>query len=352
MHRDVSFELIKIIIAIFLSLLVAVIIILFVSDDPLEALNQFITGPCKSRRHMGNVVELAIPLIFTGLAISVMFQAKQFNIGAEGAFYFGAVIASVVAIKLALPTGLHPLICLLLGAITGGVICFIPALLKVKWDANVLVSSLMMNYIVVFMGIFILKYFIRDPNGWSMTSYKFQQTALLTRIIPKTRIHTGLFIAIAAIIIVYLFLYKTRWGYEIRVTGFNPKFAYFSGINTLKVVLLSQFVGGLLAGLGGAIQALGMYTRFNWTTSPEFGWDGIVVAILAKNNPAFVPIGAIFLAYIRIGADAMAINTNVQNEVVAIIQGFMFMLVAAESFLGFWKQKIVYRQAKEKVVKG
>jgi ABC-type uncharacterized transport system permease subunit len=347
MRKNITFEFLKIVSAIALSLLVVVVIIFTVSKEPLAALIQFVTGPVNSARHIGNIFEMAIPLIFTGLAISVMFQAKQFNIGAEGSFYAGAFIAAIVAIKVALPVGLHPMVCILSGAIAGGLICLIPALLEVKWDANVLVSSLMMNYIVVLAGIYGLKYFIRDPNAGSMTSFQFAETALLQNVIPRTRIHEGLFLAVAAIIIVYLFLYKTRWGYEIRITGQNRQFAHFSGVKTIGVILLSQLAGGLLAGIGGSIQALGMYTRFNWTVSPGFGWDGIIVAILARNNPIWVPVGALFLSYIRIGADAMAMNTDVQNEVVAIIQGFVIVLIAAEGFLARRKQQMVYRQARE-----
>jgi simple sugar transport system permease protein len=158
-----------------------------------------------------------------------------------------------------------------------------------------------------------------------------------------------LFIAVAAVIFMYFFLYRTKWGYEIRVMGENRKFAHFSGINTAKAVILCQLMGGFIAGVGGSAQLLGLYTSFNWTTSPGFGWDGIIVAIIARNNPLLVPIGALFLAYIRIGSDVMSINSDVQNEVVAIIQGFMIMLIAAEGFLRHWRQKMIIRQAKEEM---
>ena len=319
MHKKLNFEIIRTIAAIALSLLVAFIIILAVSKEPGEAFKMLLMGPLSSVRHFGNVIEMMIPLTFTGLAVSVMFQAKQFNLGADGAFFIGAVGATIIALEMSMPPVIHPTVAIIFGGALGAITCMIPGILKNKWKANEVVSSLMMLYL----GIYIIKNHLRDINAGTTVSQKFPSTAKLPKIVPNTRIHVGLIIVIALVVILYFFMYKSKHGYEIRMTGQNPMFAKYSGINVNKVIINTQILGGFIAGIGGAVEVLGMYSRFEWQTSPNYGWDGIIVAILARNNPALVPVGAFFLAYLRVGADLMSRMTDVQNEVVAIIQGIM-----------------------------
>lgn len=348
MHKKLNFEIIRTIAAIALSLLVAFIIIFAVSKEPTEAFKMFLLGPFGSVRHFGNVIEMMIPLTFTGLAISVMFQAKQFNLGADGAFFIGAIGATIIALKMPMPPVIHPTVAIIFGGILGAIACMIPGILKTKWKANEVVSSLMLNYIMFFLGIYIINNHLRDINAGAMVSEKFPSTVKLPKIIPNTRIHAGLIIVVVLVAILYFFMYKSKRGYEIRMTGQNPMFAKYSGINVNKVIINTQILGGFIAGIGGAVEVLGMYSRFEWQASPNYGWDGIIVAILARNNPALVPLGAFFLAYLRVGADLMSRMTDVQNEVVAIIQGIMIVLIAAESFLSYWKKKRTFKEATSK----
>lgn len=339
------FEMIRTLAAVGLALGLAFLLILFTSEQPLEALKAFALGPISKFRYFGNVIELMIPLLFTGLAVSVMFSANQFNLVSEGAFFIGALGATWIATNFTLPGVIHPFVGILIAGIIGALVALIPTLLKLKWNADVLVSSLMLNYILMFLGFYFLNYHLRDPQAGDMASFKFPDSARLMRILPGTRVHTGLIVAIAAVILVYLFMYKTRWGYEIRMTGKNQNFAKYSGINVFRVILISQMLGGFLAGLGGGIEMLGMYNRFKYKMLPGFGWDGVIVAILARNNPALVPVGAFFLAYLRIGADIMSRTTDVSNQLVGIIQGVVIILVAAEYFMAKRKNRIIYEES-------
>ncbi|MDF2672116.1 MAG: transporter permease [Clostridiales bacterium] len=353
MRSEKLFELLRTLVAIVLALLIAFIIIFFVSQQPGEALSKLLFGPVTKLRYFGNVIEMAIPLTFTGLGVCVMFQAKQFNMGGEGAFFIGAIAAAVVGILVPLPSFIHPIAAIIAGGLVGGGFLYITAKLKTKWNASELVSSLMLNYILLYLGLFIINYTLRDANAGAMVSFKLKTTALIPNLIPKTRIHFGLLLVIAMIIITYYFLYRTKWGYAIRMTGLNQKFADYSGINTTSVVVYAQVIGGIIAGIGGATELLGMYTRFQWQSLPGYGWDGMMVAILARNNPVLVPIAAFLLAFLRIGADLMARMTDVPSEVVSIIQAIMIILVAAESFLSTWRHRIIVKKAKEEItVKG
>jgi simple sugar transport system permease protein len=339
------FEIGRTALAIAIALAIALVIVLAVSEEPGEALSKFLLGPLDSLRHIGNVIELMIPLTFTGIAISVMFSAAQFNLGAEGGFFIGAIGASFVAINFNLPPVIHPIAAILFGGLVGSLFCGIPAALKVRWGASELVSSLMFNYIALFFGLFLINYVMRDVNAGAMVSHQFKVTALLAKLVPKTRISFGLFVAILLVAAAALFMQKTRWGYRIRLTGANADFARYSGIDTNAVVLYSQVIGGFIAGIGGSIEVLGMYTRFSWQALPGYGWDGVIVAILARNNPLFVPVAAFFLAYLRIGADIMSRYSDVPNEFVALIQGTIIILIAASSFLEKFRHRLVFNEA-------
>ena len=346
---ETQFEIIRTFVAIMIAMCLALLIILGVSNQPLEALTRFLTGPFSSVRRFGNMIEMAIPFVFSGLAVCVMFQAKQFNMIGEGAFYIGGVAASFIAVKFVLPAGIHPILAIFFGGLVGALVALIPGILKVKWNANELVSSLMLNYMCLYLGLYVVKSLIRDPNAGMIGSYIFNESAMLNKIVPGTRIHSGLLIAILFIILTYLFMYKSKWGYALRMTGLNESFARYSGINTKKVIVYSQVIGGLIAGMGGATEILGMYQRFQWQALPGYGFDGIIIAILARNNPIFVPIAALFLSYLRVGADIMARMTDVPSEVISIIQAIIIMLIAAKRFLAKWKHKKIIEDSQRKL---
>lgn len=339
------FEAVRTLVAIGIALLLAVLLITFVSDDPAEALNKFLLGPLASFKRFSNVIEMAIPFIFTGLAVCVMFQAKQFNMISEGGFFIGGVAAAFIAIKVALPMGIHPVVAIAFGGFIGGLAGLIPGLLKSKWKADEFVSSLMLNYVLLYGGLYVVNYILRDENAGSMASYLFNESAKLPVIVQGTRLHFGIVLAIISIILTYLFLYRSKWGYAIRMTGLNDKFSEYSGIKTAKVIIYSQIIGGALAGIGGATEMMGMYERFQWQSLPGIGFDGILVAILAKNNPLFVPVGAIFLAYLRVGADVMSRSSDVPSEVIIVIQAIMIMLIAAQRFLAKYKHKMIVKSS-------
>lgn len=333
----------KTLVAIGIALVFAIIIIFCVSEQPFEAIQSLIIGPLLKLRSFGNVVELAIPLTFTALAFCIILKSKQFNLAVDGAFFGGGLAAAVIALNVPLPIVIHPIAAIMAGSLIGMIVCLIPAVLSVKFKANVLVTSLLLNYVIVFISVYILNYFLRDPNVSAMNSYKLPESAKLGSILEGTRIHGGLFIVILAVLAVYFYLHRSKAGYRLRMVGENESFAKYSGVGMGATVLLGQCIAGMIAGMGGAVEVLGMYNRFSWQTSPGYGWDGIVIAIMARNDPKMAPVFAFFLAYIRIGADIMSLKTDVQGEIVFIIQAVMIILVASSAFLSKWKHNKILR---------
>ncbi len=331
--------------AIIISLLIAFVIIFLVSEDPARAIESFLLGPLQSKRLIGSIFTTAIPICLTGLAVSIMFQASMFNMGAEGGFFLGALAAAGTATSINLPGILGIIVPVLVGGLVGAVVCAIPAFLKVIWGASELVSSLMLNYVALYLGLYILNGFMRDKSFGALASYPLPANSKLPRIIQGTSLHAGIFVVILLIVLSYIFIFKTSTGMKIRMLGQNQEFARYSGIKVGGVVLLSQLIGGMIAGIGGSIEVMGMYGRFQWTSLPGYGWDGIILAILARNKPQFIPVAALFLSYLRVGASAMASSADVPKELITVIQAIMIMLVTAGALLKSLKQKLVIKEA-------
>ncbi|HLT58347.1 MAG: ABC transporter permease [Limnochordales bacterium] len=347
MKGEIAFEVLRTLVAVALALALGLLIIYLVSEEPWEAFATLVTGPLTTTRRFGNFIEMAIPLIFTGLAISVVFQASQFNIGAEGQLFLGAVAATMVGIAFQLPPFLHVTAALGAAILAGALGGLVPGFLKARWGANELVSSLMLNYVYYRLGLYIINYHFRDERAGAMVSFRLAETAWLHQFWPPTRLHGGLFIALAAVVLTYLFLYHTRWGYALRMTGINASFAAYSGIAVGTVILYAQVLSGGIAGLAGGVEMLGILRRFQWQMMPGYGFDGIIVAILARNHPLLVPLAALFLAYLRTGADIMARMTDVTAEMVTVIQSVMILLVTAQAFLQQYRHRAVVRATRE-----
>ncbi len=336
----------KLILTILVSCGLVSLIVLATSSDPMNAFSSFFIGPFTSLLRIGNIVEAASPLMFTALAVILIFGAGQFSMITEGAFFIGTLGAMMVATSVPLPAGIHPVVSLLAAGIMGATVALIPALLKLKWQVSEVVTSLMLNYVVQFFAIYMVSYYFREISSSSLASIAFLDTAILPVFINGTRIHIGIIVGVVLCILIYLLLYRTTFGMKLRITGNNVKFANYSGIKVTGIMVVSQVIAGALAGIGGGAELLGMYTRFKWTSTPGYGWSGIAVALLARNNPLMVPLAALFMGYLNVGANIMARNSDVSSEVVQIIQGVMILMIAAEALLKKWKQRMIVKAAK------
>lgn len=339
-----KFEIVRTLVAVGIALTVGFILILLLSNQPLAAISNFIVGPLTKVRYLGNVVETAIPLIFSGLAVSLLFQTRLFNMGAEGIFYFSGLVAAIIGIILPLPSFIHPIVAIIIGSVVGALIMGMVGYFKAKWNASELVLSLMFNSILYGVGLYILNYFFRAQETVVLKSVNMRTTALLHKVIPGTNIHSGIIIALAAVAFCHWLLYKTKLGYQIRMTGANEEFAQYSGINTKRIIIIVSLLAGLLAGMGGSIEILGMYDAFKWVALPGLGFDGALIAMLAKNKPINVVFAAFFLSYIRIGADLMSRLTDIPAEMVGIMQGLIILFISGRKFLQFYRNKLVIKE--------
>lgn len=350
MNSNTKLNIMRTTLAILIALLISFGIIFLTSKEPVHAIIQFLTGPLQSQRRFGNVIEAMIPLIFTGVGVSIMFAANEINLAGEGSFHIGGLIATYFALNTALPPGISAIATILVAGLCGMLVTGIPAILKIKTESDVLVSSLMMNYLILYFSNYLLSNVLRDPKAGAVVSFAVPSITKLSTIFSGTRIHIGLFIALAVAVLGYVFMYKTKIGYELRITGENRDFARYSGINVVKITLISQLLGGFIFGVGGGVELLGMYNRFTWTSLLGYGWDAIIITTLAKKNPIYVPFAAFFLAYLRTGASIMSRSTDVVTEIVTITQGIIILLVVAEQFLSKYRHNIIAKEAKATLI--
>lgn len=339
-----KFEIIRTSLAIGIAFVILLFAILFISEDPVTALHSVFLAPLSSLRNFGNVIELMIPLMFTGLALSLIFSGNNFNLASEGAFLAGGIVVMIVALGSSMPTFVTWIIIFVLAGVIGSIIVGVPGFLKIRTGASELVSSIMLNSIILYVGIYILNRWFRDVDINGIASLAYPKELLFTPIIEGTRIHFGLILAIIAVIGIYLLMYKTKFGYKIRMTGKNGDYAKVVGINVTITALFTQFAGGAIAAIGGAVQALALYTRFVWNITPGFGWDGVIVAILARNNPKYVPLAAFFYAYLKTGANIMARRSDVPAELISIVQGIIILLIVARKLTARLEYRSLLKQ--------
>lgn len=325
--------------AVIFSLLAGIALIFIVSKSPVKSVTNFLLAPFLKTYNFYYMMILMVPLMFTGLALCIVYQAKYMSLIVDSCFYIGAVVATWIGVRWALPAGIHPAVAMLVSGLVGGFIGLLPAILKIKWRANELVSSLMFNYVFYFLGSCIIIYFLRDQRQSIMSSLPFRETFALPKLVPNTQLHAGFIVAAVFVILVSLFIYKTKWGFEIRLIGANPRFAEYAGLSVSAVALYAHFVSGFIGGVGGAVEMAGLYKAFIWQMDPSYAWDGVIVAMLARKNPKFVPLSALFLAYLRVGADFMSRRGDVAFEFITLLQGLIILILASDKIVNYFKAR-------------
>lgn len=340
----------RVLLALGIALLVAFALILAISAEPMTAFRTLVTGPLSSTRTLGLWVDDAAKLTVAGLAFALVFQAQQFSLGVQGQAMIGGLCAGMIALS---PIGASwAAIPITLGAamLAGAAYGWIPGYAKAKLGANEIVASLMLNYLAINLVNYVVRNFYAAPG--QIKSADFPPTAKFPALIANTRIDIGLPLAIIAVLVVWYVLYRTAWGVKLRLVGHNARFAEYAGIRANFIMISAMTVSGALAGLLGAMFVQGRAfgnLAINFEGAMSFG--GILVAILARNNPLAIPLVAIGYGYLRQGSAIMGLRSDVPSEVIEIVQAVVILL-AASTFtatgLGWWARvfKAVTRRAK------
>ncbi|MFY9210532.1 MAG: ABC transporter permease [Aestuariivita sp.] len=299
--------------------------------NPLTAYVEMLRGALGSRLSITEMLTRATPLILTGLAAAVAFRARLWNIGGEGQFFIGALVTAWIGHSLGLPGLLGIPVLLVVGMLAGAALLVGPAYLRLRFGVDEVVTTLLLNFIVILFVGLMIEGPLRDPLafGWP-SSVPVDSDFRLPDLIRGTRLHVGLLLAIAAAGIVWLILARTVFGAETRAAGLNATAAAFAGVSLPRTLMGVALLSGALAGLAGSVEVLGVTAGVTTTMSPGFGYAGIVVAMLAALHPAGVIAAAVFVATVFVGADAMSRATGVPSFIADVIVALclLTMLVA------------------------
>lgn len=333
--------------AIVVALFLGGIVISMAGGNPLRSYLHIARASFGSLGVFSDTIVKATPLILVGLACTVAFRMRLWNIGAEGQFFMGALGASAVVLIPILPATTSPWIfipvMMLAGIIAGALWGFIPGFLKAKYNVNEIITTLMLNYIALSVVLFFV-FAVWSEGGFQMSPV-FPRNAWLPRLtdyakqIPQFRgltTHLGLLIALGAVVVVWYILYRSRWGYEIRLIGDNPRAAQYAGINISRNIILVMMLSGGLAGLAGMSEITGVVHRLQTAISPGYGFTGIIIAWLAKLNPfAVVIVSILFGALILAGREIQP------SGIPKMIQGIILVCLIASDYFQRYQIRLI-----------
>jgi simple sugar transport system permease protein len=320
-------------VAVLAALVLCAGLIAMAGVSPWAAYGEMLTGAFGSRLAVTETLTRASPLILTGLAAAVAFRARLWNIGGEGQFYMGALAAAALghSVVVGLPLPLAWAALALAGMAAGAVLLLIPALLRLRFGVDEVVTTLLLNFVaLLFVGLMV-EGVLKDPMafGWPQ-SVPVAAGLRLPDLVPRSRLHVGLVLAVVVAGIIWLVQSRTVFGAETRAAGLNPRAAAFAGVPITATLAKVAILSGGLAGLAGAVEVLGPVGYVTTTMSPGFGYAGIVVAMLAALHPVGVVAASVFVATVFVGADAMSRATGVPSFIADVIMAvaLLAMLVA------------------------
>jgi len=332
--------------AIAATLLVAALLVLWAGAPVAQTYGLMLQGGFGSVFALSETLTRAIPLMLTGLAAAVAFRARLFNIGAEGQLYVGALAAVAVGglhggTGFDLPPPLLFVLMLLAAALAGALLLLGPALLKARLGVDEVVTTLLLNFIVLLLVSLMLDGPMKDPTamGWPQ-SVALLPDLELGKLIAQTRLHTGLLGACVLAVLVWVLMKYTVLGFDIRAVGANPRAAAFAGVPVTRTVVLVALLSGGLAGLAGAIEVAGRTSYLTLDMSPGYGYSGIVIAMLAGLHPLGVVLGSVFVAGVLVGADSMSRAIGVPTYIADLIVAVSLISVLIATLLTQYRVRL------------
>jgi general nucleoside transport system permease protein len=319
---------------------VTTLVLLILKVNPLGVYSALLKGALGSEFGFATTLRWATPLVLAGLAVTVALKAGLFNAGLAGQIYVGGFVASWVGFGLALPAGLHPLACVLAGGVAGLAWAVLPALMRRYLGASEIVTSLMLWYVAIGVADFLTRQFFRDPTSAAfLMSVKVLPSAVLTSLVPVGNVSAMLIVAVVGAIGLSIYMSRSRVGYEIRMTGFNPQFAHVSGVSTGRRLVFAFCLSGFIGGMIGAAESLSINQRFVSHFDPGYGFDGFLVAMLANGSLlGCIPAG-VFLGILKAGSLEVERTIGVSKSIIWIFQGTTILFVSAKGLLA-WSQQL------------
>lgn len=340
-------KLLGILLALALVLVVTGIIIALSGRSPLVAFQSMVKGAFGTKNSVAETFIKTVPLLLAALGLTICYRTGLTSIGSEGQIVIGGLMATIFGVYCGgVPKPILIPICFIAGMIGGGLWAAIAGILKAKLGVSEVINTIMLNYIATYFVSFLIDGPMREPPGYYPQSSLLSENATLSIILPGTRMHTGVIVAVLAVVVVYLLLWKLPLGYQMRAVGNNPIAAKTNGINVAKNMVLAMFLSGAFAGLAGSIEIMGMNHRLMNGFSSSYGFDAMAVALLGGLHPVGVTVAAVFFGALRVGANTMQRALQVPVSLVNVIQGLVILFVLMQYVLSNFTIKLFSRKSR------
>lgn len=344
--------------SVILALIVVTILMLVFGFNPIQGYSSMLNASLFSQRSIGETLRQSTPLIFTALGFSVAHSAGFFNIGLSGQALCGWIVSVWTALSFPnLPKVILLPICVILGALSGAIAALIPGLLRAFFDTSEVIVTIMMNYTLLYLSTFALHDIIPESYRSSLDSSNLvgQNASLrlpwLTQMFGGSRVNSGLFLALIALVIIWLLMKKTTLGFEIRSTGLNPFASEYAGMSSKRTIILSMVISGSLAGLGGVVEGLGTYQSFFiQTTSLSIGFDGMAVSLLGSGSAIGILFSALLFSVLKIGGLGMQTGAGIPFEIVNVSIALIIFFIGSNFLIRFIMAKFFQEKKQERTV--
>ena len=326
-----------------ISILFIFVLALIFSKTPGRTLFFFFLGPFRSIYSFGNMVNSAIPLMLGGLGVSIAMKTGNLNLGGEGQIYSGAFTATITALSLAGLGFTGGVLAILAGALIAGMAAALSGAFKAWWNTSELITTFLISNILLRITNYLVNGPFLDPETNLQATAKIDASLRLPYILPPSNLSAALFIALAVLCLVHIFLYRAKRGYEFRMTGANEIFARYGGINTKFNIVTAMFLSGAMYGLAGGLAVFGTYYGTIKDFSEGLGWNGLAVALIARFYPPAIIPASLFFAWIGYGARIAMQNSEITFETAFIVQAVIFFLATSPAIrlLSGKKQRIL-----------
>jgi simple sugar transport system permease protein len=315
------------VVSILLTFLLTSGFVLAYGENPLRAAYYFLLDPLSNPVRLIEVLVKATPLLLTGIAVAFAFSGGYWNIGVEGQLYMGATAATAIGLQMQdTPAWLALPLIVVGGSLAGMAWALLPALMKVRLKIDEVVTTLLLNYVAIFLVSAILNGPWRDPISQWPQSPEIAASAIFPRLIPRSRLHLGFILALLVIVAVWYVLSRTSFGLKMKAVGFNMNAARFAGIHVERTMLIVALVSGAIAGLAGAGEVAGIHFHLIDAISPGYGYTGIIIATLGTLNPIGVSLAALFIGLIDTGSQTVSRALGVPAYLGDVLQATLLLV--------------------------
>ncbi len=333
------------IIAICIAFIICGIIVAIQGVNPLDALWVSVDTTLFNAYGLSEVLVKATPLIFCGLAVGIALTSKVWNIGAEGQLYMGAMFATAVVMHLpTMPTFIQLTVMIIAGGIGGAFWALIPAVLKIRFKVDEIITTLLLNYVAIYLVDHLIFGIWKNEDNYPFTP-EFPVQARLP-LLGFERVHFGIILAVIATIVIFLLIKYSSWGYKVRLTGASTQSAKYSGINVKKIMFSIFIVSGILAGLAGVSEVAGVQYKLQHQLSMGFGFTGIIVAWLARANPIGIVIYSLFMSAVITSSEMLEMLMGLPASMGTIAQGIILFAILGSEIFKSYNIKVIIKEKK------